>query len=127
MVVWLWDRIARMPGMVYHGSGQRGRGRGVSAIDIIPSYIITIAMMRLLILICAIWRVPSFDYTPEAILDRVVSLPGAEDLAISFEQFSGYLSIPGHKQRSKHIHYWLVESMNNPADDPLAFWTNGVS
>ena len=25
----------------------------------------------------------------------------------------------------KHIHYWFVESENNPETDPLTFWTNG--
>lgn len=23
------------------------------------------------------------------------------------------------------MHYWFVESMNDPANDPVAFWTNG--
>jgi hypothetical protein len=26
---------------------------------------------------------------------------------------------------TKNLHYWLVESMNDPASDPIAFWTNG--
>lgn len=66
------------------------------------------------------------QYTPEALADQVVNLPGSENLDIKFNQFSGYLSIPGTTgQLSKKMHYWLVESMSQPDVDPLAFWTNG--
>ncbi|CAE7566461.1 SCPL28 [Symbiodinium microadriaticum] len=60
-------------------------------------------------------------YTDEALADQVTALPGAEKLDINFNQFSGYLTVDGTKQ----MHYWFVESMNNPADAPVAFWTNG--
>jgi carboxypeptidase C (cathepsin A) len=63
-------------------------------------------------------------YTSEAEADKVTNLPGLVD-AINFNQFSGYLSIPGANGNSKHMHYWLVESMNSPSSDPLTFWTNG--
>lgn len=26
---------------------------------------------------------------------------------------------------SKEMHYWFVESMEDPANAPVAFWTNG--
>eukprot|EP01038_Epipyxis_sp_PR26KG_P013542 gene13542-18166_t len=66
------------------------------------------------------------EYTPEALADQVISLPGADKLNIKFNQFSGYLSIPGTDGTlSKHMHYWFVESVKNPASDPVAFWTNG--
>jgi hypothetical protein len=61
------------------------------------------------------------DYTPEALLDQVTNLPGAENLNVNFNQFSGYLKVTP----TKNNHYWFVESMNNPAADPVAFWTNG--
>ena len=61
------------------------------------------------------------DYTPEALKDQVLNLPGAEKLDVNFNQFSGYLNING----TKNNHYWLVEATNNPATDPVAFWTNG--
>ena len=65
------------------------------------------------------------DYTPDALLDKVEisSLPGAESIVdvATFNQFSGYLTI----QNSKNMHYWFVESLNNPSTDPIAFWTNG--
>jgi hypothetical protein len=24
-----------------------------------------------------------------------------------------------------HIHYWFIESENDPANDPVVYWTNG--
>ena len=67
----------------------------------------------------------SAAYTPEALADKIVKLPGTDALSITFNQFSGYLDIPGNSGNSKHIHYWLVESIQNPAKDPVTFWTNG--
>ena len=32
-------------------------------------------------------------YTPEALADQVTNLPGAEGLDITFNQFSGYLTV----------------------------------
>jgi len=61
------------------------------------------------------------DYTPEALADQIKALPGAEALSFNFNQFSGYVKING----TKNMHYWLVESQNDPANDPIAFWTNG--
>jgi len=65
----------------------------------------------------------SAAYTPEALADQIINLPGAENLKIPFNQFSGYLSVPG--VATKNLHYWMVESLSNPATDPVAFWTNG--
>jgi hypothetical protein len=63
----------------------------------------------------------SAAYTDDALKDQVTNLPGSENIDISFNQFSGYLTVGDTKQ----LHYWLVESMSNPATDPVAFWTNG--
>lgn len=60
-------------------------------------------------------------YTEEALADQITALPGAENLDITFNQFSGYLTVDNTKQ----MHYWFVESMNDPANAPVAFWTNG--
>ncbi|XP_077433723.1 lysosomal protective protein [Vanacampus margaritifer] len=52
--------------------------------------------------------------------DQVVHLPGLPKQP-AFRHFSGYLSVAG----GKHLHYWLVESQNRPAADPVVLWLNG--
>lgn len=65
-------------------------------------------------------------YTDNAVADQIVNLPGAENLDIDFNQFSGYLQIPGNDPNiNKNMHYWFVESKSDPANDPIAVWTNG--
>ncbi len=78
------------------------------------------ALLLALIAIC----VSAGTYTPEAEADRVISLPGAAAINADFG-FSGYLAINGSQGLSKMQHYWLVESLNNAASAPVAFWTNG--
>lgn len=63
----------------------------------------------------------SFEYSEEALLDQVSELPGL-NWKPKFNQFSGYLNLPGTK---KFIHYWLVEAESNAESAPLVFWTNG--
>jgi carboxypeptidase C (cathepsin A) len=58
-------------------------------------------------------------YTPDAVADQIVELPGLS-YPTAFNQFSGYITLAGTQ---KHIHYWLVEA--EIADAPLVFWTNG--
>ncbi len=62
----------------------------------------------------------SSNYTPAALSDQVTELPGLT-FEPSFNQFSGYLDVAPTRQ----IHYWYIESMNNPSTDPVVFWTNG--
>ena len=61
------------------------------------------------------------QYTTSALNDMVTELPGLDD-EVAFNQFSGYLNLPNTQ---KQIHYWLVESESDPANDPIVFWTNG--
>ena len=79
--------------------------------------------INLLIVLVIIYLVAinAISYTNEALADEVTELPGL-NTPIKFRHFSGYLSV---ENNTKFLHYWLVESMENPADDPLAFWTNG--
>lgn len=63
----------------------------------------------------------SFDYTQEALSDQLSELPGL-NWQPNFNQFSGYLNLPGTQ---KFIHYWLVESEVEPEKAPIVFWTNG--
>jgi len=65
--------------------------------------------------------------TPEAIADQIATLPGYSG-ALS-PGFSGYLHINGSASgtTSKHMHYWLVESLGDAnADNTISFWTNGA-
>ncbi|XP_072013118.1 lysosomal protective protein-like isoform X1 [Amphiura filiformis] len=52
--------------------------------------------------------------------DEVTSLPGLSTPP-SFKQYSGYLDATG----TKHLHYWYVESQNDPDNDPVVLWMNG--
>jgi len=50
---------------------------------------------------------------------EIVNLPGAP--AVTFKQYSGYLDVG-----NRHLlHYWFVESQNNPATDPVLLWLTG--
>jgi carboxypeptidase C (cathepsin A) len=49
--------------------------------------------------------------------DRVTALPGLT-FPIFFNHYSGYL----RGKDTDYLHYWLVESQNNPAYDPLVLW-----
>jgi cathepsin A (carboxypeptidase C) len=60
------------------------------------------------------------QFTPEALRDEVTSLPG-QTVRLFSRQFSGYLQISD----SKFIHYYYVDSENDPKNDPLVFWANG--
>ena len=58
--------------------------------------------------------------TDQANLDLVTNLPGlASD--VNLNQYSGYLPV----SNEKNIHYWMIESESDPANDPVVFWTNG--
>eukprot|EP00597_Dinobryon_sp_UTEXLB2267_P017630 CAMPEP_0201114278 /NCGR_PEP_ID=MMETSP0812-20130820/78309_1 /ASSEMBLY_ACC=CAM_ASM_000668 /TAXON_ID=98059 /ORGANISM="Dinobryon sp., Strain UTEXLB2267" /LENGTH=479 /DNA_ID=CAMNT_0047377899 /DNA_START=9 /DNA_END=1448 /DNA_ORIENTATION=+ len=87
-----------------------------------------IAIISIAAVLLAVGQV-SGKYTEAALKDQIHSLPGTDAIKdqITFNQFSGYLSIPSSAGVAdvKHVHYWLVESMQSPSTDPLAFWTNG--
>ena len=68
------------------------------------------------------------SYSLDAVRDKILELPGSENLEVLFNQFSGYLAVQGNGalgDNSKNLHYWFVESRSNPSTDPIAFWTNG--
>ena len=52
--------------------------------------------------------------------DKVTSLPGLAEMP-SFDMYSGYLDVT----ETKKLHYWFVESQNDPASDPVVVWMNG--
>ncbi|XP_005110584.1 lysosomal protective protein [Aplysia californica] len=52
--------------------------------------------------------------------DQIKHLPGLAQQP-KFKQYSGFLDGLG----TKKLHYWFVESQNDPANDPLVLWLNG--
>ncbi|KAG5176491.1 Alpha/Beta hydrolase protein [Tribonema minus] len=50
----------------------------------------------------------------------VTKLPGLQDGALTAKQYAGYIPVNGGK-----LFYWLFESANKPALDPLVIWLNG--
>jgi carboxypeptidase C (cathepsin A) len=53
--------------------------------------------------------------------DLITSLPGYNG-TLKSKHYSGYLPV-GNKE--KFLHYWFIESENNPATDPVTLWLNG--
>lgn len=52
--------------------------------------------------------------------EEVISLPGWSG-ALPSKMYSGYLDVSA----TKHLHYVLVESQNEPSSDAIAIWFNG--
>lgn len=52
--------------------------------------------------------------------DLIKSLPGLAKMP-PFKQYSGYLKATDGRM----LHYWFVESQNDPARDPVVVWLNG--
>eukprot|EP01041_Mallomonas_annulata_P006910 gene6910-14028_t len=95
----------------------------INNINILMNYI---SVRRLMLSVIYFWFFTSFpalckSYTTKALLDKVDNLPGTESFKIPFRQFSGYLDV----SPTKKMHYWFVESIRSPTDDPIVFWTNG--
>ncbi|KAH8506725.1 hypothetical protein H0E87_013503 [Populus deltoides] len=53
--------------------------------------------------------------------DRIVRLPGQPP--VSFQQFSGYITVDEKQHRS--LFYYFVEAETSPASKPLVLWLNG--
>ena len=52
--------------------------------------------------------------------DLIESLPGLT-WNVDYEQYSGFINLDnGH-----NLHYWFVESQNDPSNDPVTLWLNG--
>lgn len=55
---------------------------------------------------------------------EVTSLPGWSG-RLKSKQYSGYLPVGKASGSAGMIHYWFIESENDPANDPVVYWTNG--
>jgi carboxypeptidase C (cathepsin A) len=53
--------------------------------------------------------------------DEITSLPWWSPKSLPSKQYSGYLTV----NKISHLHYWFVESENDPATDPVVLWLNG--
>jgi len=60
----------------------------------------------------------------EADDDEVTSLPGWSG-PLPSKHYSGYLKVGALSGSPGMLHYWLQESENNPATDPVIMWING--
>lgn len=70
------------------------------------------------LLCCFLLALLGADAAPTA--DEITFLPGLQKQP-SFRHYSGYLNVAD----GKHLHYWFVESQNDPSSDPLVLWLNG--
>ncbi|CAI9535785.1 unnamed protein product [Staurois parvus] len=70
-------------------------------------------------LLCSVVLVAlSIEAAPQK--DQINHLPGLDEEP-SFLQYSGYLNVPG----GKYLHYWFVESQQDPSSSPVVLWLNG--
>ena len=55
---------------------------------------------------------------------EITSLPGWNG-PLPSRMYSGYLPVGKTSRSPGHIHYWFIESENDPINDPVVYWTNG--
>lgn len=56
--------------------------------------------------------------------DKVTSLPGYSG-TLPTTHYSGLIPVGTISGVPGHLHYWLIESENDPANDPVVLWLNG--
>lgn len=56
--------------------------------------------------------------------DKITKLPGFQGDLPSVH-YSGYLPVGQISGTKGHLHYWLIESENDPSSDPIVLWLNG--
>ncbi|VDM78438.1 unnamed protein product [Strongylus vulgaris] len=76
------------------------------------------------LLLLLVLDVVSGDRTAQALADKVTNLPQVS-FQTNFEQFAGYLNSTDGSIQSQ-LHYWYIESQNDPANDPLILYMNGI-
>jgi carboxypeptidase C (cathepsin A) len=56
--------------------------------------------------------------------DRVTSLPGFNGV-LPTTHYSGLIPVGTLSGTAGHLHYWFIESENDPSNDPVVLWLNG--
>ncbi|TMS33416.1 hypothetical protein L596_001160 [Steinernema carpocapsae] len=69
----------------------------------------------------SLWTVLFLSLCAVAYAVEIHQLPGAP--SVSFKQYAGYFDVGVNK--SRHLHYWFVESQNDAANDPLLLFLYG--
>ena len=64
-------------------------------------------------------------FTQQAAEDLVTWLPGWSDTELPSCQYSGYIEVNDVDEYKYMVHYYLIESENDPIVDPIILWTNG--
>lgn len=83
-------------------------------------------MMKIFAFLVVAYLSSASALTDAAKADKVLTLPGSENLDTTNYGFSGYIDINGSEPNSKHMHYWMIESTSpTAATDPVVLWTNG--
>ncbi|KAL2543452.1 Serine carboxypeptidase-like 45 [Abeliophyllum distichum] len=75
--------------------------------------------LALLLQVCFFTKVQSYSSLSSD--EKITQLPGQPQ--VSFQQFSGYVTIDQKKQRA--LFYYFVEAEVDPASKPLVLWLNG--
>lgn len=55
----------------------------------------------------------------------VTNLPGFKGDSLPSKHYSGYIPVGELSEVKGQLHYWLIESENDPVNDPIVLWLNG--
>ncbi|KAJ6741661.1 CARBOXYPEPTIDASE [Salix viminalis] len=75
----------------------------------------------IMVVICATFMQISRSVDNSSVDDKILSLPGQPP--VSFQQYSGYVTIDENQHRA--LFYYFVEAESHPASKPLVLWLNG--
>ncbi|KAL4181915.1 hypothetical protein AMTRI_Chr12g239790 [Amborella trichopoda] len=70
---------------------------------------------------CSLFLFSNGVWGDEREKDRIINLPGQPK--VSFEQFSGYVTV--NQTHGRALFYWLTEATSNANEKPLVLWLNG--
>ncbi|KAH7683313.1 Peptidase S10 serine carboxypeptidase protein [Dioscorea alata] len=86
-----------------------------------PSFFSIMSFVALLAMAMAMAAALNLQLSFSMEEDKITKLPGQPQ--VSFQHFSGYISVDRHKQRS--LFYYFAEAETDPTSKPLVLWLNG--